>query len=993
MKRTLQLVLCLFFFTFVWESYAQTETNIQALQDLSARFNSEFIKNRAEVEEYARIHNIPVRYETEDAVFEMQYIDEFGIPQYYKTENKNAAATISTNKVNSGGGASLNLNGAGMTLHEWDGGGVLLTHQEFGSRVTQVDGPITSNYHSTHVAGTMIASGVNAAAKGMAPEANLMAYEWTNDNTEMAAAAASGALVSNHSYGLTRGWSYNSTNSSWYWYGARSISQTEDYLFGFYDANAQAWDQIAYDAPYYLICKSAGNDRGDYFSGSHYVWNGTSWETSTTARGADGGTTGYDCIGSQATAKNILTVGAINDIPNSYEQPSDVVMSSFSCWGPADDGRIKPDVVANGVGLYSTYNGSNTDYYSISGTSMATPNAAGSLILLQEHYKNLKGAGNYMRSATLKALVIHTADEAGPNLGPDYMNGWGLINIERAANKISEDQINDVISEHALNNGETFSSTITATYGYPIKATIVWTDPIGTPPAASLDPVTPMLVNNLNLKITDQSSNIFFPWSLDKANPANAATRVGKNLVDNVEVVLIENPTPGATYTITVDHDGTLASSQAFSLIISGYPLAPTANFFANKKVPHLYETVNFTDASIENPSSWYWSISPTTFNYVNSTSSSSQNPEVEFTEIGFYTVTLYVQNSSGNSTEVKTDYIFATNAPTNYCEAYSNHPYGTINRVQLGTIDNVSSYTNVGLPDPYDKYYEDFTYLITDMLPNETKNLTVSSNYNDAGLDLGVWIDWNRDGDFEDFGENVVCVENGGGVGIFSISVPSNTSLGHTRMRLRTKYFNAGCGSPCGSTANGEVEDYSLNIKLLSPPIAAFVSEKTNTLVNTSVNFTDQSLNAPSTWLWSFNPSTVAFVDGTSASSQNPKVQFSSTGTYEVSLYAENGAGNNTLVKSDYITVYCTAGGDGGTKAFIKSVLLNTINNSNTTSDKYHDYTSMSTDLNILENYNITITNGYVKSGNDLAIWIDWNQDGDFDDVDENILCKTDGG
>ena len=65
--------------------------------------------------------------------------------------------------------------------------------------------------------------------------------------------------------------------------------------------------------------------------------------------------------------------------------PEDVVMSSFSCWGPTDDGRIKPDVVADGVGVLSSVSSSNTSYSSLSGTSMASPNASGSLLLLQDY--------------------------------------------------------------------------------------------------------------------------------------------------------------------------------------------------------------------------------------------------------------------------------------------------------------------------------------------------------------------------------------------------------------------------------------------------------------------------------------------------------------------------------------------------------------------------------------------------------------------------------
>lgn len=59
-------------------------------------------------------------------------------------------------------------------------------------------------------------------------------------------------------------------------------------------------------------------------------------------------------------------------------------MSSFSSWGPTDDGRIKPDIVADGVSVFSTTATHDSSYGYKSGTSMATPNAAGSLLLLQE---------------------------------------------------------------------------------------------------------------------------------------------------------------------------------------------------------------------------------------------------------------------------------------------------------------------------------------------------------------------------------------------------------------------------------------------------------------------------------------------------------------------------------------------------------------------------------------------------------------------------------
>ncbi len=337
-------------------------------------------------------------------------------------------------------------------------------------------------------------------------------------------------------------------------------------------------------------------------------------------------------------------------------------MSSFSSWGPADDGRIKPDISTNGVGLYSADDVSNTAYQSLSGTSMASPSAAGSLILLQEHFENLNGSGNFMRASTLKAVAIHTADEAGPNNGPDYMFGWGLMNTKSAADVISDDASLNTIEEIALNNGGNYERIVTAAGGQPLQVTIVWTDIAGTPTSNSLDPSTPMIVNELDLKITE-SSNTYYPWKLNRDNPSAAATRNSENNVDNVEMVTIDNPTGGLQYTIVVDHDGTLSGgSQVFSLVITGIttgvPLPPIAEFSADNTSPLTGSTVVFTDLSTNIPTSWSWSFSPSTVTYVNGTSSTSQNPEVTFDAAGTYSVTLIATNGEGSDTETKSNFI-----------------------------------------------------------------------------------------------------------------------------------------------------------------------------------------------------------------------------------------------------------------------------------------------------------------------------------------------
>ncbi len=488
-----------------------------------------------------------------------------------------AGISTRTNSLYAGGSLGVSLSGSTLTdkLGVWDGGKVRDTHVEFrngtGSRVVQVDGSTTLVSHSTHVAGIMIAAGVNPDVKGMAFGANLRAYDFSRDVTEMSSASPN-LLVSNHSYGSNAGWVYNDTRTTatkWEWWGDTTISKTEDYKFGFYDATTVSWDKIAQNAPYYLIVKSGGNSHGSDGPGAgqpYYL--GTSNVTSTAPRQDQ---EGYDQISTYGNAKNILSVAAVGNLNYGYNQSADVPLSDFTSWGPTDDGRIKPDIAGIGVGILSSSSESDSAYVVYDGTSMASPNVAGTLLLLQELYAQ-RNSGKYLRSSTLKGLALHTADEAGTTLGPDYQFGWGLLNAEQAGKVILNSNQNHLLDERTLNQAEPYSLTVVASGLGPLVSTICWTDPAGTASvasAASLNDRTPKLVNDLDLRISDGQATIL-PWILDPNNPSAAATR-GDNIRDNVEQVLISNPVPGRSYTITITNKGTLSGAkQDYALLVSG---------------------------------------------------------------------------------------------------------------------------------------------------------------------------------------------------------------------------------------------------------------------------------------------------------------------------------------------------------------------------------------------------------------------------------------
>ncbi len=228
----------------------------------------------------------------------------------------------------------------------------------------------------------------------------------------------------------------------------------------------------------------------------------------------------------------------------------------------------------------------------------------------------------------------------------------------------------------------------------------------------------------------------------------------------------------------------------------------PVADFSADNTAPGVGQTVTFTDLSSNAPTSWLWSFTPSTVTYQNSTNATSQNPEVVFDNAGTYTVQLIAGNAYGSDTVIKTGYITVTTLQS-YCSADGGGDE-YIQGVQLGSINN----TGTGSDG-----YHDYTNLQTDLTVGNTYSITIDNAVAYSSDDVGVWIDWNQDGDFEDADENVVCEVNNGGEGTFTFSVPGTALLNMTTLRVRIKWSGSDCGNPCGTTTYGEVEDYAVNV------------------------------------------------------------------------------------------------------------------------------------------------------------------------------------
>jgi len=513
---------------------------------------------------------------------------EGDIPIYFAPHTFNAARTISTDKVWPAGGAGLSLLGSNTIVGMWDGGAARVTHQEFipSGRVSQRDSSTNLDWHATAVTGVLAGYGldfgppVGRVVPGMAQAATVWAHDRFDRLTEIPSEITNSLRLSNHSYGPAAGWEYSEDDAMWVWWGWTPYSQNEDWKFGIYLSESAAMDQFAYDQPEYLAVFSAGNDRTNTPPTqpiAHLVQNPSTglWITNTTTeRNADGDQGGYDTMNGWGGAKNVLTVGAVNDLVGGYTNAAGVTLASFSSFGPTDDGRTKPDVVANGVNVTTPGDAFDDSYFypdGPSGTSFSAPSVAGSVDLLAERYGQLHPSARRLQAASLKDLVIHTADECGPALGPDYAFGWGLMNTRTAADLLGLNATNGwkaYIKEVLLqpSNHIEFPVVVGGNTN-TLKVTICWTDPPGTPPATGIDPTNRMLVNDLDLRVFGPSGNTNFPWVLNPdlvnktAAARGAAATNADNVLDNVEQVMITNAAAG-TYTLRVTHKDTLLNNQ-----------------------------------------------------------------------------------------------------------------------------------------------------------------------------------------------------------------------------------------------------------------------------------------------------------------------------------------------------------------------------------------------------------------------------------------------
>lgn len=757
--------------------------NKQALKNLQQTFLEKQVGNREKAIQMAQQRGWEVKIQKADGTIdELVSVSADGFPIYYSIHNVAAARSTRANHLNIGGSMGLNLDGQNMTAYVWDGGPTRLTHQEFdgaggNNRVSINDGVTGINgnsFHAQHVTGTIVASGFVAAAKGMAPRAQARTNDWNNDLSEATTAAGNGMLVSNHSYGFAARDQFGNP-------------QLPAYYFGGYIDDSRDWDNLMHNAPFYLMVVAAGNDGNDNTANSSPL-NGSS---------------SFDKLTGHSTSKNNMVVANGQDANvNNDGSFNSVVINSSSSEGPTDDLRIKPDITGNGTNVYSTYDNADDAYNSISGTSMASPNVAGSLLLLQQHANNVNG--NFMRAATLKGVALHTADDAGIS-GPDAVFGWGLMNTKKAAETITQNGNESIVNELTLSQGQSYTINVDSDGTSPLLASISWTDPAGVANTGTVNLSTPVLVNDLDIRVT-KSSSTFTPYKLTGVNSNTQAD----NNVDPYERVDVAGAT--GTYTITVTHKGTLSGgSQDFSLVVTGLTGTPVV---CNATVPTGLGSSNVGSST----ASLAWTAVPAatydvryratgTTTWTTVAVSGASYDITGLSPTTQYEAQVRSKCSSGNSAYSSSTTFTTTEVQLNYCTSNGNSVADEyISRVQLGTINNATGATAGG--------YADYTSISTDLTVGTTESITITPTWTGTLYNEGyaVWIDYNKNGVFTDAGEQVfsnAASQTNPVSGSFT--VPASAALGNTRMRVSMKYN--GIPTACEAFNYGEVEDYTVNI------------------------------------------------------------------------------------------------------------------------------------------------------------------------------------
>jgi len=461
------------------------------------------------------------------------------------------------------------LNGSGQRVAVADTG-IDHDHGDFGSRIVQKidvanDGSTAdmNDGHGTHVACTVLGSGSHSSSyEGIAPQAELYMQAMEDDDSGVLSGPGVYSLL-NSAY--SSGGARIHTNSWGGWNaGGEYSTQSEDA-----DDRTSTWDQYwSYDGMTVLF--AAGNE-------------------------------GDEGISPPGTAKNVITVGAHM---NRYASNPEDQMYEYSSTGPTDDGRIKPDIVAAGDYVRSCRaqeasdapNNLNDQWYvEYSGTSMATPAAAGASAIVREYLMEIAERPE-PQGALVKAMLILGAEDMGARDIPNNDEGWGRINLVNSL--LPDSDVGIFVDDRSrLSSGQEASYNFDVTRsGEPLKVVLAWSDY----PGSTFS--TTQLRNDLDLIVTSPEGTVTYLGN-DFSNGRSTTGGV-KDDKNNVEVVLIDSASTGVWNVKVKDSDHAGGRTyQPFAIAVRGVnvndltpdPAIATDSFEISTPIPQVGEPTSFS--------------------------------------------------------------------------------------------------------------------------------------------------------------------------------------------------------------------------------------------------------------------------------------------------------------------------------------------------------------------------------------------------------------
>lgn len=430
----------------------------------------------------------------------------------FSTTNASARQLLGVEAVND---PPYGLDGSGVRVLVYDAGGVF-AHNDLAGRVTQGDGA-AAIAHATHVAGTIGGTGVASGGtnRGMAPGVHIISYEFDVPG------------------GLQPGFLYTDPGDYEADYGAAINTHNADISNNSIGSNVESngYD-CSWQGDYGLMASliDAGV-RGSFGEPFRMVWAAGNERQGSRCNVEGFGA--YRSIAPPQAAKNQISVGALNS--------NDDSMTSFSSWGPTDDGRLRPDISgpgcqSDGDGGVTSCTTSSTGYTTMCGTSMASPAVTGVCALIIEQWRLSYPGADDMRNCTLKAILANSAEDI-ISVGPDYQTGYGSVRAQPAVDTVIENRV----LEFEVAQGQTqFYTAVVEPGQTEFKVTISWDDPPATPMTSSA------LINDVDVRVVGPDGTVYMPWTLNPANPSAAAVQTAADHLNNTEQVTVFAPAAGA---------------------------------------------------------------------------------------------------------------------------------------------------------------------------------------------------------------------------------------------------------------------------------------------------------------------------------------------------------------------------------------------------------------------------------------------------------------